>query len=360
MKREVKELYLRFRERLLRPFVRSAPGKIDLEDDARILVIRLDRIGDLTLTTPLFRALKESYPTSTIDALVRKNTVAILDGNPHVSRIVVFEGILDTVRTLKGKYSLIVDPVMSYALKTAMLTRMLQPRFSVGFDISGRGAFFTHPVPYADDWRHFVHQTLGVLKPLGEHPRAETPAPELFAGDSAAGSVGASFFAIHPGGFYPSQRWPARNFGTMTSMLLDRYKDPSATVYLFGTPAEAEIIDSIIRSLSAPHRARVIPLLGQSLSLTIRIIKLSRIFIGNNSGLLHIACALKTPTVSLMGPTVPHLWWPFGDPKTNIVLRRGMECSPCNGDCAVNRCLTEIAPEEVFSAVESILENANR
>ncbi|MEK7846329.1 MAG: glycosyltransferase family 9 protein, partial [Nitrospinota bacterium] len=74
----------------------------------------------------------------------------------------------------------------------------------------------------------------------------------------------------------------------------------------------------------------------------------------NNSGPLHIATALKIPTVSTMGPSVPYLWWPAGE--NNIVLRKEIECSPCNkGLCSGHECMELITIDDMMEAVEKQL-----
>ena len=74
------------------------------------------------------------------------------------------------------------------------------------------------------------------------------------------------------------------------------------------------------------------------------------VFVGNNSGPLHLACALGTPTVSVMGPTVPHRWWPLG--VEHRVARLGVACNPCNlGWCSHHTCLKAIGVDQVFELV---------
>jgi len=88
------------------------------------------------------------------------------------------------------------------------------------------------------------------------------------------------------------------------------------------------------------------------------VISLSSLLVCNNSGPLHIAVALDVPTVSLMGPSIPHLWKPWGDARKHIVIRKDLPCSPCNlyyckrGDHA---CMENITPEEVIKSAEILL-----
>jgi ADP-heptose:LPS heptosyltransferase len=92
--------------------------------------------------------------------------------------------------------------------------------------------------------------------------------------------------------------------------------------------------------------------IGLPLDKVAALIALLKLFIANNSGPLHIACALNVPTVSTMGPTNPFLWWPQG--KNHIVVKKEMDCSPCNKPkCTKHACMRSISPEEMMEAVDS-------
>jgi ADP-heptose:LPS heptosyltransferase len=91
-------------------------------------------------------------------------------------------------------------------------------------------------------------------------------------------------------------------------------------------------------------------LIGLSLDRLTALISLLGLLVCNNSGPLHIACAVKTPTVSTMGPTEPELWWPAGE--ENVVIRRELPCSPCGkAVCASHDCMNLISVDEMLNAV---------
>ena len=111
--------------------------------------------------------------------------------------------------------------------------------------------------------------------------------------------------------------------------------------------------EDAVRGLIGLMKIKPCVVLGFSLDKAAAIIYQSSIFIGNNSGLLHIAAALGRPTVSTMGPTVPWLWRPQGDNQK--VIRHSLECSPCNrGVCLEHKCMELITVEEMEGAVDDL------
>ena len=111
----------------------------------------------------------------------------------------------------------------------------------------------------------------------------------------------------------------------------------------------------IIQKIKEICKEKVLYIVGMPLRKVISIISQCDIFIGNNSGPLHIASALKLPTVSMAGPTLFPLWLPYGE--GHIVLKKELDCSPCNkGVCKDHRCMKMIQVEEVFEAVKRQIE----
>ena len=107
--------------------------------------------------------------------------------------------------------------------------------------------------------------------------------------------------------------------------------------------------DSFRSPLSRDDR-KVIPFSDLTIDQLAAVVGNAQIFIGNNSGPLHLACALATPTISLMGPTFPDRWWPIGD--NHKVLRLGVACSPCSlGRCSHHTCLRALDVDLVFKVV---------
>ena len=130
-----------------------------------------------------------------------------------------------------------------------------------------------------------------------------------------------------------------------------------ARIFVTGTVREESSMTAIKTLLDKP--GVVFILMDQPLSQTIALLKRASLFIGNNSGILHIAAALNTPTISTMGPTYPIEWSPYGDKGHNIVLNKKLPCSPCSkGICDHHSCMNDISVDEVMDKVKLFIKPA--
>jgi ADP-heptose:LPS heptosyltransferase len=368
MKTFLKSMYFSIRTTFL-TLLRKDHRKIALPQTARILIFRLDRVGDLVLTTPLFPALRKRYPRAHISVMVRKHTQDIIRNEPSINEVIVYSGFIDAVTSLRKRFDLVIDPLMDYGLKPALLSWLLQPRFSLGFEIHGRGNLFTTPVVPSMKKEHFVDSLFELLAPLDipeaavvdRHPSItvdDRTDNEVLSWVKEQGIPATSpLISLHPGAFYPSQRWLLKNFTALVTILLTKY--PAIHVLLLGTSSEQTLLDAIIAGQTEDFRLRVHRHMDKPLLHNIDLIKRSILFIGNNSGLLHIASAVLTPTLSTMGPTVPWTWHPYGDVKRNVVLRKDLPCSPCSkAICDGHACMAMITVDEMFRAAELLIETS--
>lgn len=311
----------------------------------KILLVRIDRIGDLVLSTPFLRNVRECFPGAEVTLLGNAFARELLHGGELVDRILVIDqgagpGVL---RGLASEgYDLAVDMHYDYVLKTALLTRRARARCSAGFDIAGRGALFDIATP-APGGRHFIEETFAILRTLGFQPRQVSPEVHLppqaydVARDMLSHQgVGTRYAVLHPGGFYPEQRWPAPRF----AQLADQTAGLGLTPVFIGGEGDRPLLEEIAGTMAV----RPAVLCGQGIGASAAAIGQSGLFIGNNSGPLHIACALNVPSVSTMGPTDPVRFWPRAD-RARVVRAR-----------TVN----EISVEEMLAAVTEVFPSGAR
>jgi heptosyltransferase-2 len=153
--------------------------------------------------------------------------------------------------------------------------------------------------------------------------------------------------AIHPGAFYPSQQWPVERFGILTRRILEHLK---AKIILLGSPDEKELV-KMVQEKTKEWKG-VQDFSGFRLRELMALLSRCDLLVCNNSGPLHIASALKVPTVSMLGPTVTPLWLPYGE--HDVVINKGLDCSPCNkAFCKDHECMELITVDEVFESVTS-------
>lgn len=305
----------------------------------KIFLVRVDRIGDLVLSTPFLRNLRESFPAAEVVLLGRHFTQELLHGGRLVDRILPIDEFQAGARRnlASEKYDLSVDLHCDYPLATAFLTRRAQARCSAGFDIGGRGVLFDIPVP-ALERKHFIEETLDILRALGLSPYSHSPQISIDPKAEQAAldilfekGVYGKYAVFHPGGFYPEQRWPAERF----AQLADLTAALGLTPVLIGGPADAACLATITEEMTT----RTIRISGEGIGVCAAAIGRSALFVGNNSGPLHIACAMNIPSVSTMGPTDPVRFWPVSD-LARVVRKEAVE---------------DISVAEMFTAIRDTL-----
>jgi lipopolysaccharide heptosyltransferase II len=313
---------------------------------SRILLIRLDRLGDFILSLPAVDSLRVAYPSAKIDVMVRPYLAGLAGMAPAINNVFVYKGIFDTFRSLPDqKYDVVIDMLRDYRLKPAFIALLSKAPVRIGFKGGFRERLFTHAV---NDWKgsskSMVDIDLELLKPLGVVPHVSIPKLARTPSPRDARAV----IAIHPGGYYPSQRWPAKRFADLSSKMLEAF---DISLVGLGGPDDRTFVDEIMARI--PHqRAKAVFAGPEEL---VSILARSSMLICNNSGPLHLAAALGVPTVSTMGPTDPMLWWPKGD--NQVVIRKAVKCSPCSlGKCREHFCMELITVDEVFGEVRNILE----
>lgn len=343
---------------------RRALGKRQFEKSGirKILIIRLDRIGDLILSTPAIRAIREGFPrpNTKVHLLVSEYTKSLVVNNPHIDKLLVYHK-----DPIPGDYDLAI--ALHPGLRQNYLAFKSGARFRSGFSGWGGGFFLTHKIK--DDRisriRHEVDTALEIAGLLGCAARSKdlevslTTEGEKFAADffknhqlSPRGPV----IVVHPGARQDYIRWQKEGFAQVCDKLIGGEK---ATVILIADKNE-EILLQAITSLMTEK-----PLVASGLKLTelISLIKRCDLFIGNSTGPMHIAAALKVPVVAIFGSTHPldnfKAWGPWGEWHT--VVSKDLHCRNCHpGDCRDIACMKEISVDDVIRAVRERLKLKGR
>lgn len=362
-RQHIKNLYLLTRGAVLRALPLSngngAVLPLSGESPGNILFVRLDRVGDVVLSTPAIETLKRRFPRAELTVLARPQTAALLENNPHVDRCVVLDPgapPYERARTLaelrRRRFDLAVDPCVDWKLAPALIAWACGARVRVGYPCRGKEAFFTAIAQLPDGNAHMTDVILGTLGPLGIDGPGGQPRLYLPPGERARAAgwlagqrfSGRPLLGIHPGAYYETQRWPAEHYAALAGRLQTRFD-----VILFGGPADEGLVERIRFGIPGGALAVVTPDIRRFAAL----LSCCRLLVCNNSGPLHVAAALDVPTVSFMGPTVKALWSPLGE--GHVVLRMdGLSCIGCNrGVCPVGtlECMRRITPDMAAEAV---------
>lgn len=334
----------------------------------KILVIRMGRLGDFVVTTPLLKALRKEFPSSKITLLGRKDICELAKKQPWIDDVITYDKtvslsvFLKLVRKAqKGAFDLAIDCLKDYPLRTAILAYLTHAPHRLGFDIAKRGVFFNLKAGPGQDKGTVGEEMLDLAAELGIIPLDKMPEIVVSSADKSAviglmkvhGIREESFVVgIHPGGHYPSQRWDSANFVSLIDRLAKKF---SIDMVLLGNNEEAELL----RSIRDKTAAKTHIFCTESLSLLAALIGQVKLFIGNNSGPLHLAAALGKKTVSTLGPTDSRLWAPAG--RGHIVLKKEVSCSPCNRPiCEDHRCMELITVDDMFEAASLEIERIKK
>jgi len=327
----------------------------------RILITRLRFLGDVILTTPTIAAVKERYPEGEIYYLAERPYAEILEENPHLAGIIPLDrGPRGTLAALgamrRRRFTAAVD--LFYNPRSAWLLFFSGIPIRVGGSRRARRKLYTHVftgTPYA---RSAVAHHLAAVAAIDVHGRDGLPKAYLRPEERSAGRaiVDASFpgehgrvIALHPGGTWPSKRWPAASFAKLAGMLAEKL----GTRFLIITgPGEDELAEIVRRD--SPAETAVLSRLP--IRTVAAVLDACAAVIANDGGILHLAVALGKPTVGIFGPTEPEVWFPYEGSGPFALVTRRAGCAPCHRHfCDELECLRGIEPGEVLARVESVL-----
>jgi lipopolysaccharide heptosyltransferase I len=339
----------------------------------RFLVIRLSSIGDIVHALPAVAALGQSFPKAEIHWLIENRYSSLLAGNPYVHRIIpldtlswrgrlppasVVKEILRTLMGLrKGAYQVAVD--FQGLWKSALIALLSGAKERVG--LAGpwlrepsAAVLYTKRVSAAGR-QHVVEESLALVEYLGarvglwQFPLPHTAEADQFVDEQLARLAAQDFMIINPGGGWKAKRWAPENYASLLRHLESRF---SGHTLLTGSPEESELISGILHS-AATKRAGYFP---SSVVQFIALARRAKLFLGGDTGPLHLAAAVGTPLVAIHGPTDPARNGPFN--KADIALynqapvnhtRRGSNATYIEG----------ISVESVAAAIEARLARAN-
>lgn len=342
-----------------------------MKDPRRILVVRTDRIGDVVLSTPVIYNLRKAYPEAYIAFLCRPYTREILEGNPYLNEIIVYDkygkeksfwNSIKFARDLaKKRFDLVL--VLHPTNRVHMMTFFAGIPQRVGWDRK-MGFLLTKKIEHKkqEGKKHELEYTLDLLRALDIEVRSkETYVPvkpqaalivDRILKDRGLKSQ-EKIILIHPGASCPSKRWPEKNFSQLIKILSEK------------TDCEIGVITSVDQKefgRKLVDENDILDLRGLfSVAEIIALLKSSTLFISNDSGPVHIAASLKVPVISIFGRKDPGLsplrWRPLGDKA--YFFHQDIDCQKCPAhNCQQGfLCLRAIKPRQVADKALEILKD---
>lgn len=342
--------------------------QIDWPSVERVLVVRLRSIGDTVLATPSLIALRRFLPTARIDILLEEWIAPLLNGCEAVDNVIAVgrsgpERFQLAREIRKTRYDVVFN--LHGGTTSTFLTRATGARHRIGYANYRYAKLYTDSLSSsADFWKrsptHSAEQQLALLGYTGI-PVEDRPKSRLPINPDAMDSVGerleclglgepaAAFALMHPAAF-ATKRWPAANFARTAEYLASV---DIATIAV-ASKGEAGILEELVSVSKMPITTFNELKLPEITALASR----ARIFIGNDSGIAHIAAAVNTPSVVIFGSSNRDHWRPWTDAPNEIVFNE-FSCQPCPGyECreyGEPRCILSVPPEHVFDAIGRVL-----
>lgn len=339
----------------------------------KVLVIHLLRIGDLIVATPAIRAIKEKFPCCRLSLLVLPEVETVLAGNPSVGEIILYKkgdirAYLKLIRRLRNDGFDIVFSLENtfFSFRYLLIPFLTKSRYRVGFKRKGyRGFLNTHEVKWPAAVKHEAEKYLDLVKALGieagnkafslYYSKYDDMEARVLLRQNSI-SVADVLFCIHPGNLNTTKLWRSEGFAVVADELIRKY---NAKVIFTGLREEKYIIDEITELM----KEKSCNLAGKTnLKVFFALIARSDLLITIDTSSVHIAAALKIPTVVLYGPTNHVVWGPWEN-EYQIMIKKILPCDPCLTDfgqkfnCVHKNfpCIQQIMPEEVIGAAERLI-----
>ncbi|NOX37416.1 MAG: glycosyltransferase family 9 protein [Calditrichaeota bacterium] len=338
----------------------------------RILIIRLSSIGDIVLTSPLVRALRQRFPHARIDFLVRSDYADLVRYNPHLSRVLIY------------------DPASGWSGLRELRRQIVAAHYDVVLDIhrNWRSIYLRRGRPVLKVKKYYGRRWLLVylkmnrysglpesaLSVAGRYLMAAAPLGisthdlrlECFVPEEVQRAVAGEWkrlvekgvrVIMAPGSKHFTKRWPPAHFIRLIQIIYDQL---GWKTLLLGSPDERPLLRDIIHSVPddlAMGLDREICLMEAA-----AFIQNASLFVSNDSGLMHIAAAFQVPQVAIFGSTTRELGFFPINPRAVVVENPDIPCRPCHhigrSACPKShfRCMTTLTPERVWQAIQSLIQ----
>ncbi|MFH1996410.1 MAG: lipopolysaccharide heptosyltransferase II [Candidatus Omnitrophota bacterium] len=340
----------------------------------RILIVRLDRIGDVVLSTPAIRAVKRAFPESRLSVMVRPPCVDIVRGSPFVDTVITYDkdgpekGIAPAFRMIKKlrreKFDIAI--VLHPTTRSHLAVFMAGIPVRVGYDRK-LGWLLTKKVKHEKHLgkKHEIDYALDLVRTIG----CDDPDRSLFmpTNEENANTVDAIFkesgiqgkypvVVIHPAASCPSKQWPADRFAEVAGALKEEFR---ADIVIIGGLRERKVGEDLANSI----KGDAVNLTGKtSIGELASVFRRSRLLISCDSGPVHVASAVGVPVVAIFGRSdkglSPKRWGPTGG--DDAILHKFIGCEACLAhNCKKEfMCLKAVSVEEVLSSSRKILSGA--
>lgn len=326
----------------------------------KILIVKPSSLGDIVHSLPVLDVLRRCYPNAEIHWMVARGLEGILENHPMIARLWVvnkdewkrigrIRSTLEELRLLfrdlrVEKFDCVID--LQGLLRSGLITKATGAPLRLGFKEAREGStlFYTHRIAGGKDI-HAVDRYLKTAVYLGcDVNEVRFPLPPFDEKTSHGLPLKGDYAVMAPGARKPVNRWPARRFGVLASLL------PLRTVVV-GSKGDRKLADEVVKV----SKGNAVSVAGRTdIKALVQVIRSARFMVSNDTGPMHIAAALGVPVFALFGPANPLRTGPYG--KGHTVIRKDIPCSPCyRRTCKSPVCMDMIKTSEVAEIIGDFL-----
>lgn len=344
---------------------RTERRKTDSRPPQKILLIRLRRAGDVVMTTPAVAILRQAFPESFLSYVVEEPYRRLVEGSPHLNRVMALppnqglRGFCRLIRSLRReKYDVVLD--FHGGPRASLITLLSGARRKIGYRTKYKSLIYHQRIPRRPH-QGLVHSVINHVNLVGALGVPATEIPPLsppVAGREEAEKIGriweseglaaARVIALHISAGNEFRDWGAKNWAALADNLLNM---PGTKVILLGASGDREREKEVLSACAG----RPVSLVGRlNLAELAVALRRSAMFVGPDSGPMHLAAASGTPIVALFGPTAPANFAPWA--AKAVLVEKDLDCRPCRQRRCVHKnfpCMRDITVDEVMTAVLS-------
>jgi lipopolysaccharide heptosyltransferase II len=349
---------------------RGIDGRIPELD--RILVMNVNWLGDVIFTTPFIKALKGRFPGCFLACMVAPRCVEILEDNPHVDKIIVYDE-FGRHKSPAGKMRLIDSLkrerfngafVLHRSFTRALVAFLAGIRTRIGYNTKKRGFLLTKAVDEPLPGIHKVEYFLNLASACGIETKdkdyefyfnqTDKERMEEFLERNGIGKQD-RFAVLNPGGNWPPKRWPKERFAELSDRIS---RELGLRTLITGAAKDVPLAKEIVEM----SRTRPVNAAGRTTLKELgAIMKMAEFVVSSDSGPMHVALGVKTRVIALFGPTSERLTGPYGRGDF-AVIRKHSDCRiPCyDSSCRDHRCMTAIGIDDVMEKASEMLKDGSR
>lgn len=341
----------------------NIPERSEIRPPNRFLIVSTTGIGDTLWGTPAIRALKEAYPKGFVGVLTTEIGAELLRGNPYIDRFFIFRRgfrFFPLLKLLKELRQARFDIAFIFHASDRIIWPLIF--FTGAFQIIGvigqnKGLDFILTKAIEQEDVHGVEMRFKLLREVGVFC-STVHQPEIYISEEERGKTtkilrdirldDGFLIGLHPGAQKSYKCWSAERFIETGRRLVELM---GCRLIVTGNRKEQKLCDDIASRITG-----AVSIAGRTtLRETASIVEKMRLFVTNDTGPMHIAFALGTPTIALFGPTNPELCGPY-NAKDVVIVKKPPICDPCIGKkCLKPACMEQITVEEVMEKARFLL-----